>query len=88
MDEPTTGLHFEDIRVLMDVIRTLVDKGNSILIIEHNMEVIKSSDWIIDLGPDGGEGGGKILGVGTPEAIAKLPHSYTGKFLAKSLSQG
>ena len=88
LDEPTTGLHFHDIRQLLGVLHSLRDRGNTVVIIEHNLDVIKTADWIIDLGPDGGEGGGKILGVGTPEAIAKLPESYTGKFLAKSLCQG
>lgn len=88
LDEPTTGLHFHDIRQLLGVLHSLRDRGNTVVIIEHNLDVIKTADWIIDLGPDGGEGGGKILGVGTPEAIAKLPQSYTGKFLAKALLQG
>lgn len=85
LDEPTTGLHFHDIRQLLGVLHSLRDRGNTVIIIEHNLDVIKTADWIIDLGPDGGEGGGTILGVGTPEAIAKLPHSFTGKYLAKAL---
>ena len=85
MDEPTTGLHFEDIRVLMDVINKLVDKGNTILIIEHNMDVIKLADHIIDVGPEGGKGGGQILCVGTPEEIIKNKKSYTAQFLKKEL---
>lgn len=85
MDEPTTGLHFEDIRVLMDVINTLVDKGNTILIIEHNMDVIKLADYIIDIGPEGGKGGGEVIAVGTPEEVAKNKKSYTAPFLKKEL---
>ena len=81
MDEPTTGLHFEDIRVLLGVIETLVNKGNSVIIIEHNMDVIKSSDWVIDLGPEGGDEGGEIIGCGTPETLVKNKKSYTGQFL-------
>ncbi|SCX93056.1 excinuclease ABC subunit UvrA [Flavobacterium caeni] len=85
MDEPTTGLHFEDIRVLMDVIKKLVDKGNTILIIEHNMDVIKLADHIIDIGPEGGKGGGTVVAVGTPEEVAKNKKSYTAQFLKKEL---
>ncbi|RXR18935.1 excinuclease ABC subunit UvrA [Flavobacterium amnicola] len=85
MDEPTTGLHFEDIRVLMDVIHKLVDKGNSILIIEHNMDVIKLADYIIDIGMEGGKGGGEVIAKGTPEEIAKNKKSYTAQFLKKEL---
>jgi excinuclease ABC subunit A len=85
LDEPTTGLHFEDIRVLMNVINTLVDKGNTILIIEHNMDVIKLADHIIDIGPEGGKGGGTLVAKGTPEEIAKNKKSYTAKFLKKEL---
>ncbi|MCW2121197.1 excinuclease ABC subunit UvrA [Flavobacterium sp. 7A] len=85
LDEPTTGLHFEDIRVLMDVINTLVDKGNTILIIEHNMDVIKLADHIIDIGPEGGKGGGNLVAKGTPEEVAKNKKSYTAKFLKKEL---
>jgi excinuclease ABC subunit A len=86
MDEPTTGLHFEDIRVLMEVITKLVDKGNTVLIIEHNMDVIKLADYIIDMGPEGGKGGGTVIAVGTPEEIANNKKSYTAKFLKKELS--
>lgn len=86
MDEPTTGLHFEDIRVLMDVIKKLVDKGNTILIIEHNMDVIKLADHIIDIGPEGGKGGGTVVAVGTPEEVAKNKKSYTAAFLKKELN--
>lgn len=85
LDEPTTGLHFEDIRVLMDVINKLVDKGNTILIIEHNMDVIKLADYIIDIGPEGGKGGGQLIAKGTPEEVAKNKKSYTAKFLKKEL---
>jgi len=85
MDEPTTGLHFEDIRVLMDVINKLVDKGNTIVIIEHNMDVIKLADYIIDIGPEGGKGGGEVVAKGTPEEIIKNKKSYTAAFLKKEL---
>ncbi len=85
LDEPTTGLHFEDISVLLNVLNKLVDKGNTVLVIEHNMDVIKMADWIIDLGPEGGRGGGKIIAVGTPEMIVKNKKSYTAQFLAKEL---
>ncbi|MBE8728178.1 excinuclease ABC subunit UvrA [Flavobacterium hungaricum] len=85
LDEPTTGLHFEDIRVLMEVINKLVDKGNTILIIEHNMDVIKLADYIIDIGPEGGKGGGQLIAKGTPEEVAKNKKSYTAKFLKKEL---
>jgi excinuclease ABC subunit A len=85
LDEPTTGLHFEDIRVLMTVINKLVDKGNTILIIEHNMDVIKLADYIIDIGPEGGKGGGQVVAKGTPEEVAKNKKSYTAKFLKKEL---
>jgi excinuclease ABC subunit A len=86
LDEPTTGLHFEDVRVLMDVLNRLIDKGNSVLIIEHNLDVIKSVDYLIDIGPKGGKYGGKIVGQGTPEEITKIDESYTGKFLSKELN--
>ncbi|MBR1799111.1 MAG: excinuclease ABC subunit UvrA [Bacteroidales bacterium] len=85
LDEPTTGLHFEDIRVLIDVLQRLVDKGNSVLIIEHNMDVIKVADWIIDLGPDGGRAGGEIVFAGTPEQLAKQADNYTGRYLNEEL---
>jgi len=87
LDEPTTGLHFEDIRVLMDVIQKLVDKGNTILIIEHNLDVIKLADYIIDIGPEGGKGGGTVVAKGTPEEIAKNKKSFTAAFLKKELEQ-
>ena len=85
LDEPTTGLHFDDIRQLLNVLNTLVDRGNTVLVIEHNMDVIKTADWIIDLGPEGGDDGGRVVAVGTPEDIAKNEKSYTGKFLKKEL---
>jgi excinuclease ABC subunit A len=87
LDEPTTGLHFEDIRVLLNVLNKLTDKGNTILIIEHNPDIIKSADYIIDLGPEGGRKGGKLMGSGTPEEIAKIKSSLTGKFLRDILTQ-
>ncbi|MGA8153115.1 MAG: excinuclease ABC subunit UvrA [Terriglobales bacterium] len=85
-DEPTTGLHFDDISKLLSAFRRLIEAGGSILVIEHNLEVIKTADWVIDLGPEGGERGGYVVGTGTPETIAKLPGSYTGKFLARVLN--
>ncbi len=85
-DEPTTGLHFDDVSKLLAAFRRLIDAGGSILVIEHNLEVIKTADWVIDLGPEGGNRGGKIVGVGPPEAIAKLAGSYTGKYLARILN--
>ncbi|MFZ1808032.1 MAG: excinuclease ABC subunit UvrA [Cyclobacteriaceae bacterium] len=85
LDEPTTGLHFQDISHLLDVLQKLVDKGNTVLIIEHNMDVIKSSDYIVDLGPEGGEKGGKIIALGTPEEVANNPAGYTGKYLKMEL---
>jgi excinuclease ABC subunit A len=85
LDEPTTGLHFEDVRVLMEVIQRLVSQGNSIIIIEHNMDVIKQADHIVDLGPEGGSGGGRIVATGTPEEVAQHPESITGQFLKLEL---
>ncbi|HNP58002.1 MAG TPA: excinuclease ABC subunit UvrA [Gordonia sp. (in: high G+C Gram-positive bacteria)] len=85
LDEPTTGLHFEDIRKLLDVINGLVDKGNTVIVIEHNLDVIKSADWIIDMGPEGGDGGGTVVATGTPEEVAAVPQSHTGRFLAEVL---
>ncbi|MDR2769963.1 MAG: excinuclease ABC subunit UvrA [Rickettsiales bacterium] len=87
LDEPTTGLHFEDIKMLLSVLQSLVDSGNSVVIIEHNLDVIKSADWIIDLGPGGGENGGRVVAAGTPEDIAKSDESLTGKYLAKILAR-
>jgi excinuclease ABC subunit A len=87
LDEPTTGLHFEDVRKLLEVLHTLVDQGNSVLVIEHNLEVIKTADWILDLGPEGGDGGGRIVAQGTPEDIAASTESHTGHFLAPLLAR-
>ncbi len=88
LDEPTTGLHFEDVRKLLEVLNGLVDKGNTVIVIEHNLDVIKSADWVIDLGPEGGSGGGEILATGTPEQIARVDESHTGRFLAEILGEG
>ncbi|WKW11385.1 excinuclease ABC subunit UvrA [Pseudogemmatithrix spongiicola] len=85
LDEPTTGLHFEDVRVLLDVLHQLVDRGNTVLVIEHNLDVIKTADWIVDLGPEGGSGGGQIVAAGTPEDVAKVKASHTGHYLKKVL---
>ncbi|WP_208320388.1 excinuclease ABC subunit UvrA [Salinibacterium sp. ZJ77] len=85
LDEPTTGLHFEDVRKLLLVLNSLVDKGNSVIVIEHNLDVIKSADWLIDMGPEGGSGGGQVIATGTPEKVAKNPASHTGRFLAELL---
>ncbi len=85
LDEPTTGLHFEDVSRLLEVLGGLVDKGNTVVVIEHNLDVIKSADWVIDLGPEGGSGGGEILATGTPEQVARVPESHTGRFLAEVL---
>jgi excinuclease ABC subunit A len=85
LDEPTTGLHFEDVRLLLDVLHRLVDKGNSVIVIEHNLDVIKTADWILDLGPEGGEKGGQIVAQGTPEEVAAVAASHTGRFLRKVL---
>ncbi|NNU14964.1 excinuclease ABC subunit UvrA [Parvularcula sp. ZS-1/3] len=87
LDEPTTGLHFEDVRKLMEVIQELADNGNTVVIIEHNLDVIKQADWIIDLGPEGGDGGGQIVAVGTPEDVAETKGSYTGEFLSELLAR-
>ena len=85
LDEPTTGLHFEDVRVLLDVLHKLVERGNTVLVIEHNLDVIKTADWIVDLGPEGGSGGGQIVAAGTPEDVAKVKASHTGQYLKKVL---
>ncbi|GAA4422200.1 excinuclease ABC subunit UvrA [Georgenia halophila] len=82
LDEPTTGLHFEDIRKLLMVLQGLVDKGNTVIVIEHNLDVVKNADWVIDMGPEGGNGGGTVVATGTPERVARVPESYTGQFLA------
>lgn len=86
LDEPTTGLHFEDIRKLLKVINGLVDKGNTVIVIEHNLDVIKTADWVVDMGPEGGSGGGTVVATGTPEDIAAASDSYTGQFLKEVLA--
>jgi excinuclease ABC subunit A len=85
LDEPTTGLHFDDVRKLLDVLQRLVELGNTVLIIEHHLDVIKQADWIIDLGPEGGEGGGRVVAQGPPELVARTKKSYTGQVLARVL---
>ena len=85
MDEPTTGLHFQDVDMLITVLNNLVEKGNTVIVIEHNLDVIKCTDWVIDLGPEGGQGGGKILASDTPEKLVKIKKSHTGKFLKHCL---
>ena len=87
LDEPTTGLHFEDVRKLLEVLDQLVEKGNTVIVVEHNLEVIKTADWVIDLGPEGGEGGGELVAEGTPETVAKVKKSYTGKYLKSILAR-
>jgi len=87
LDEPTTGLHFYDIRQLLEVLYQLRDHGNTVVVIEHNLDVIKTADWIIDLGPEGGNGGGKVVAQGTPEQVAQVSGSYTGHYLAPLLKQ-
>ena len=86
LDEPTTGLHFKDIQQLLDVLHRLRDQGNTVVVIEHNLDVIKTADWVIDLGPEGGAGGGEVVAVGTPEEVARMPASHTGAFLKKALA--
>jgi excinuclease ABC subunit A len=88
LDEPTTGLHFEDVRKLLDVLHELVEQGNTVVVIEHNLDVIKTADWIIDIGPEGGDGGGQIVATGTPEDVAKVEVSHTGRYLAGMLKTG
>ena len=83
LDEPSTGLHFEDVRKLLSVIQRLTEAGNTVIMIEHNLDIIQTADWVIDLGPEGGAGGGKLVGEGTPEALAQMPNSSTGQFLSK-----
>ena len=85
LDEPTTGLHFEDISKLITVLSGLVDKGNTVIVIEHNLDVIKTADWVVDMGPEGGNGGGLVVAEGTPEQVASVPASHTGKFLQEIL---
>jgi excinuclease ABC subunit A len=87
LDEPTTGLHFADVHKLLDVLQKLVDTGNTVIVIEHNLDVIKSADYIIDLGPEGGEGGGRVVATGTPEEIARVKKSYTGQALKLLLNK-
>ena len=87
LDEPTTGLHTDDIKRLLDVLQRLVDKGNTVLVIEHNLDVIKTADHLIDLGPEGGKDGGTIVGAGTPEELVKVKNSYTGQYLKKVLEK-
>src|SRR3974390_1705843 len=87
LDEPTTGLHFHDIAQLLGVLERLRDEGNTVVVIEHHLDVVKTADWIIDLGPEGGDGGGRVLGVGTPEHIAGLAESYTGQYLRRVLDR-
>jgi len=86
LDEPTTGLHFADVKMLLKVLNDLVDKGNTVIVIEHNLDVIKTADHIIDLGPEGGDEGGRIVVRGTPEKVAGCKHSYTGQYLKKELN--
>ena len=85
LDEPTTGLHFHDIKLLLQVLHQLRDRGNTVIVIEHNLDVIKTADWIIDLGPEGGQAGGRLVAEGTPEKVARSKRSYTGQFLAPVL---
>ena len=88
LDEPTTGLHAADVHKLIDVLQTLVDAGNTVVVIEHNLDVIKTADYIIDLGPEGGDNGGQIVATGTPEQVAQCKGSYTGQYLKKVLQRG
>ena len=88
LDEPTTGLHFDDIEKLLEVLQRLVDAGNTVLVIEHNLDVIKPADWVIDLGPEGGDGGGASSATGTPEEVAEVEASHTGRFLRPLLGAG
>jgi excinuclease ABC subunit A len=85
LDEPTTGLHLDDVRKLLVVLNRLVDAGNTVLVVEHHLDVIKTADWVVDLGPEGGEGGGELVAEGTPEQVAQVGASYTGKFLREVL---
>jgi excinuclease ABC subunit A len=88
LDEPTTGLHFHDVAQLLDVLHELVDQGNTMVVIEHNLEVVKTADWIVDMGPEGGDAGGEVVATGTPEQIARNPKSYTGRYLKHALARG
>ena len=87
LDEPTTGLHFHDVAKLLEVLHELVDQGNTVVVIEHNLEVIKTADWIVDLGPEGGDAGGEVVAIGTPEEIAANPASYTGRYLKQVMDR-
>jgi excinuclease ABC subunit A len=87
LDEPTTGLHFEDVRKLLEVLHELVEQGNTVVVIEHNLDVVKTADWVIDIGPEGGDGGGVIVAAGTPEDVARAPGSHTGRYLGPMLGQ-
>jgi excinuclease ABC subunit A len=86
LDEPTTGLHFADVEKLLGLLQRLVDAGNTVLVIEHNLDVIKCADWLIDMGPEGGDGGGRVVATGTPEEVAKVPASHTGRYLKQVLA--
>jgi excinuclease ABC subunit A len=86
LDEPTTGLHFHDIKLLLEVLHRLRDAGNTVLVIEHNMDVIKTADWVIDLGPEGGDAGGRIVATGTPEQVSAVESSHTGRYLRRALT--
>jgi excinuclease ABC subunit A len=88
LDEPTTGLHFADVQHLLQVLHRLVDAGNTVIVIEHNLDVIKTADWVIDMGPEGGDGGGTVVAEGTPEQVAAAPASHTGRYLARVLKRG
>ena len=87
LDEPTTGLHFADVHKLIEILRRLSEGGNTVVVIEHNLEVIKTADYLIDMGPEGGEGGGTVIAAGTPEEVAAMPQSYTGSYVKKYLNQ-
>jgi excinuclease ABC subunit A len=87
LDEPTTGLHFQDIQLLLNVLHQLRDAGNTVVVIEHNLDVIKTADWLIDMGPEGGAGGGQVVVAGTPEQVAATPASHTGRYLKPALSK-
>nr|MEA2799066.1 excinuclease subunit [Phenylobacterium sp.] len=87
LDEPTTGLHFEDTKKLLEVLHELVDQGNTVVVIEHNLDVVKTADWVVDFGPEGGDGGGEIVATGTPEQVAANPDSWTGRYLAELLER-
>jgi len=87
LDEPTTGLHFADVHKLVEILRRLSDGGNTVVVIEHNLDVIKSADYLIDIGPEGGEGGGRVIAEGTPEEVAENPESYTGRYVKRYLKQ-